>query len=810
MPKKIAGGIPTSSLQHSSTQNDPSVTPPLAEQSSTSQAAGQFSMQARQAKEKGKAGEMRRRFYEEKRAEDKAKADGWKTKLTTDVIAPLNSLVENFLEAQKPLISESRDLLDKLTNHQIKDPDDQESEPQQQLQRLMQRIAKFDDVRFDFDKKVEEAHSEALLVVKSFDALPKADKDSFYSANDKLKWAVDIAKKAFISCKNQKMIALLEKADMWNTRILGEYKLSSSKYETLETSSTNYSGAIHKDVEEAIAGFDKAAQLSMEVAKERSKDIESIDNALLDPFLVEFPDKNRDIEKIATDARFKNLVPYAMGMSCAKGKSHLLIKLVMLDNKEQQGNENLKKWHALAKSFITQEYAVAKSVSYRLTLEERKVAHTTGALSREEVQIRLEAAREGRSQFEKAIRTCEKTIEGYEKLEGIVKDDRMTSSLQELKTTMTSFAQAREFAVQFWTDKLQEFQDQSGSFLPAHLQLKSSQKKADKTSSSQRSSEQPESSRQPGFHRTMEGVVFGCINENNELNGLDENGKVIATYFEDRDNSKWVKDYGDQAELDQPAAPTVVPVAPDKTTAVREKINRIVQKADNIAKASQRFSQKKLAEIAASSDYGDKFNSLNLAYSGKFKAILALQSLLVDLEFELKEPQDQNLPGEKLIAELKGHLARLQKEKQELGGQVAKAKENLDHHSYKRRDPTGATFELLREQGQVASIKKEFNRRQSRNNADDWLDRYVISFVQGAQGEEYEPWIVHAHYNSDAVSAAPVRVHMKRNAEKDWGVEQQAYHSPSLSQGTFNLVKKEAQKQDAPSTSAKKGHKKRR
>jgi len=52
-------------------------------------------------------------------------------------------------------------------------------------------------------------------------------------------------------------------------------------------------------------------------------------------------------------------------------------------------------------------------------------------------------------------------------------------------------------------------------------------------------------------------------------------------------------------------------------------------------------------------------------------------------------------------------------------------------------------------------------------------------------------------------------VHMKRNAEKDWGVEQQAYHSLPLNQATFNLVKQGVQKQEA-APSVKKGHRRRR
>ena len=817
MPKKIASGIPnpSPSLPRNSAQNSQPVTPPAAEQSSASQAAGQASMRSRQAKEKGMSVEMRQRFYEEKRAENKAKADGWHSQLVKNVAQPLLSMAKNFNNVIKPLSNESLDLAEKLENLETKDQENQESERQDYLEQLNLLIKKFDEVIIDFERKMAEFFSESLPILESFDALPKSDKNSFYQANNKLEFAVATAKKTFIACNKVRASALLSKADTWNACIFGEVERLQPKYKTLiqEASSPAHSGTIHKDVEEIIVSFDKSAQRSMAVTAQGIEVIEDFDkmltNPLLNPLLIEDPQQKQDIAKCPIEARIKNIFPHAMVMQSAKCKSHVLMKLVMLNNKEQQGNNNLQRWHALTEFFIMQEYQVAWSVNYNLALKEREELENRDSPSREEVQLMLDAAREGLSQFEKAIRTCEKTIEGYEKLEGVVKDDRMTSSLQELKTAMAAFLQAREFTVQFWIDKLQELEDKNDTFLPAHLQSKSSQKKADKTLASQQSSAQSESSRQSGFYKTTEGVVFGCVNEQGELDGLDEKGKVIATYFMDQDGSTWVKDYGDEADVPQSVS-TVAPVVSGKITAVREKIERIVQKADNIAKASLRFSQNKLAKIASGSDYDDKFTSLNHAYSEKLKAIRALRDLLVDLEFELKESQGQDLPGKKLMAELNAQLARLQEDKQELGKQVAQAKKELDHHTFKGRNPTGTTFQSLLEQGQVASVKKEFNRRQSRNNADDWLDRYVISFAKGAQGEEYEPWIVHAHYQSSAAGTAPVRVHMKRNAEKDWGVEQQAYHSPPLSQDIFNLVKQEAQKQEAPSVSAKKGNRKRR
>ena len=749
--------------------------------------------------------EMRRRFYEDQRIENKAKADGLVEKLIMDSVNPLADLAEDFYKLKKPLIDEFDDL--------TAQPKAQEPKQKYPLEQVDSLIKKLDELIIGFDKKMAEVSGKTLSVLESFDALPENDKGTLYRANDRLKEVLDTAKKNFILCKKRKAFALQQKAQMWNAHILWEYKLLQPKNSPLrqEASSTNHSGTKQneKDVEEIIADFDKLTQLSMSTAAEGIEGIQEYDKLHSDPFLMKDHQQRKNFEQSATEARIRNSFPYLVAMGCVKKKSHLHMKLVMLDNKELQGNENLQNWHALAESLITKEYALVEAVSRTLILDESTAVKNVGKLSREEVQVRLEAAREGQSQFEKAIRICEKIIKGYEKLEGVVKDDRMTSSLQELKTAMEAFLQAREFAVQFWTDKQQELEDKNDAFLPANLQSKSSQKKANKKLASQQPSEPPESSRQPGFHKTTEGVVFGRVTEQGELKGLDENGNVIATYFKDQDSDKWVKDYGDEANVPQSIS-TVAPVASGKTTAVREKIERIVLKADNITKASLRFARDRVSKATNSSDYDEKFNLLNHAHSERLKAIRALRGLLVDLEFELKESPAQDLPGKKWMAELNAHLARLQEDTQELGKQVAQAKKELDHHTFKGRNPTGTTFEALLEQGQVASVKKAFNRQQSYKNEDDWLDRYVIYFAKGAQGEEYDPWIVHAHYKSDAAHAAPARVHMKLNEDKDKGVEQPTYHSPPLSEAIFNLVKQEAQKQEAPSVSAKKGNRKRR
>ena len=116
---------------------------------------------------------------------------------------------------------------------------------------------------------------------------------------------------------------------------------------------------------------------------------------------------------------------------------------------------------------------------------------------------------------------------------------------------------------------------------------------------------------------------------------------------------------------------------------------------------------------------------------------------------------------------------------------------------------------FLFKKNQVASIVKDFPRRQNRaeGQENDWLERYTIFLkpAQGPQGEQlatYEPWIVHAHFDSDATNAEPGRIHMKRNAEKDWGIDRNPYHSLPLRTKTLDLVKQEAQKQEAPEKDA--------
>lgn len=325
------------------------------------------------------------------------------------------------------------------------------------------------------------------------------------------------------------------------------------------------------------------------------------------------------------------------------------------------------------------------------------------------------------------------------------------------------------------------------------------------------------------MHRTKNGIVVGRVNREGELDALDEKEKILSTYFKDQDSGDWVGDYGDEFDL---AAPEQLaePAATGGETAAREKAENLMQKVRNIVEASGKFSRKILADAEAPCDYDDKIGFLQRAFSNKVRAIINVNAAFIELkkqvqagapfredlsvflrdyylkllqetkndlgeQFQQTVQKARELSGEDLADTIKDYcLESLRKEKRNLDEQLQQTQWDMNIHFRKKRDPTESGFRFLQEQGQIASIVKELNRRQSINNTSDWLDRYVISFAKGPQGEEYEPWVVHAHYNTNAPDASPGRVHMKRHAEKDWGTELQPYHSRPLSEDTFKLL----------------------
>ena len=798
MPRRIAGSNSNIPIQANRTQSSArQVTPPPAEQSSASQASGASSAQVSRSKEKGKAAQLRMQME----AANRAEAQEWKIKLK-EICNDLHILNETKKETLIPLKDKSEGWM------QERNQDNDEQMLEKRLKEGTSLVGKLETAISDFyedtgDEVMANIFRKAVSTIKDFDAIPIQSKDRLLR-NDDIKSREEIAKSNYMICKRGELLSRLTLIDTQCHVALDMARLLDLKNDVLEKDidKGKHPGSLQRDFEQLLLEYAKSSQYVQESISKGIKTKEACESLLADTY------SNHGLNShINKDHLFRahNIISYLhfAAMQVAFVKALISIIFLTRDSVEKQENENLQKWHELTRSSLQEGYNLAGAVNEELLCQDTwdHTQESVKKLGRVELEQKQEVARDAQSQVEKFIRHCEKRTQEYDNLEGVEKDDRVSSVLRDLKNALTGFLKSREYAVQFWADRIQALEEINNSFLPKNLQKNPSGKRANERHSLQQPSMLPEPSQKSGWHKTIEGTVFGRINEQGGLDALNKNGKIINTYFEDKDSGKWVRDYGDDADIEQQAISTM----PSDEAVVREKAERLVQKANNIAKASMRFSRKALDDVTASNDYDDKINWLQHAFSEKAKAVTKIKNLRVELE----ELSIEDQSGKNFSAILGDHWDSLRADKEELDEKLQQAQQTLNLHSHKRRDPTGSNFRFLWEQGQVASIVKEFHRRKNRNDANDLLDRYVISFTQGAQGEQYEPWIVHAHYHSAATSAEPVRVHMKRNAEKDWGVEQQAYHSLPLNQATFNLVKQGVQKQEA-APSVKKGHRRRR
>ena len=603
------------------------------------------------------------------------------------------------------------------------------------------------------------------------------NKDTLFASYPDLKENVDEIKMNLASsCETNRLTAaynltsaMHERSSYVRKQLVGEYRELAK-----QTTEGNYSGNIPSSIEKLIAEFDK---LSAEIMTGREKEeeiVKAYNRLLADPYLTL---SEKDLRRVK---EYPQKTQYNSGISSLKNtqsiaiKIHLLTFLTLEDNKERQGNDKLQKWEQSVQRLLAEEYSAALAILDELEKEEKDATLNTSKLSQEELSIKLEAATMLPGQFERIAGNCEKRATEYENLTGIVKDERLASSLKKMATDLDGCISHRERALQMWTDRVQEEKEKnctaaSSSSQPAPAQAPTAQSRP---------------AQKKSLHRTKEGVVVGRINQKGRLDGLGDTGQVIATYFRDEDSDNWVRDYDDEPD---PAlsAPSLVPTAGTNEIAAHEKIENLIRKTWNIVDASTRFSQKAHAEVEASRDYDDKINLLHRAFSNKAWAIARVKDAQVELQAGNTLEKDCSSP-------FANDLKALKEDKVKLDKHLQQTQRNMHIHSRKRRDPTEANFRFLWNEGQVASITREWERRQNRDNAADFLERYVVSLKPGPQGEQYEPWIVHAHYDTSRSDATPKRVHMKRNAEKDWGVERQAYHSHPLSEKTFELIQQEA------------------
>lgn len=735
-------------------QGNAPVTRALPEQNSASPPSGQRPA-ARQGRNSIRALRLRNQLRD---AEHAANAREWGKKIE-EYFEPIVPLEIAFHNALKKALEDLR----YFERWEAKTANDPEKELLKKLalDRLDRSIERYEKAVSDFDKDTIDKIKRINSALESFDSLP--EKASLYAIDPVLEKYVEDVKARLAECREEKALALhgAIRADTLHALYARDQLVGKCTALRKKMLDGDYSDSIRSNVERVMAEFDKLTEDIMTILARGNEQLEACGKLLVDPYLH---------EKLKFEVRqYQNSVlsnKSALSIQMAghtERKLQLLMILAEHDNKEQQRYENLKEWHESIKSLV-REYRSVVNVHFKLIHEEKNEYLAPGKLSQETLSIRVQAATEVQSQSEKIIRACGKRAAEYENLTRIVKDERLPLLLKELAGKVAGYMRNREYAAQMWADKFQELESKKSglaSFLP------------------QGSSSQT-------LHRTKEGVVLGRINRKGGLDGLDETGNVISTYFKDPDSGNWVRDYGDESDP-AASAQALAPAAIERKTAAREKAGNLVQKARNIVEASARFSRKVQADVAATRDYDDKIGFLHRAFSDKAKAIAKVSDALVELE----EAQAGESSGEDLSAILKDGLERLREEKHNLDVQLRQTQQDMNSHLHKRRDPTESGFRFLWEQGQVASIGKELNRRQSYNNTSDWLDRYVISFTKGPQGEEYEPWVVHAHYDTgdtDAPDVSPVRVHMKRHAEKEWGTERQAYHSRPLSEDTFKLL----------------------
>lgn len=809
MPRKTRPGRSSHAhLQNQSNiaQSNAPITRALPEQSSASQPSGQPPL-ARQGKDKIKAQRLQKQLKEaeaEKAAVKTAQEWGGEFQQYFEPIASLESDFENASEKAWEDLQYFEEKDEEIAKAR---PEKKELLEEIAVMRFKRSIKRFDElISSNIYKDLSDAVKRINPVLERFDSLP--DKDRLYAIDPRLKVYVEDVKARLAECGEKKAFAL-HGAILANTHhAISEHNQIIDQYIALmeKMLEGDYSDSIRSDVEKMIAEFDKLSENFRIILARGNEQLEACDRLLPNPYLRERL-KSGAVEQYRNSVLANNSFLSMHITDDTQRKLWLLMTLAKHDNQEQQRYENLKEWHESLNSLIAEYFSVI-SVHTELLREETREYLDPGKLSQDELSIRVQAATEGQNQFEKIIRTCGKRAAEYENLTQIVKDERLPLLLEEMAAKVNECMRNRECAAQMWTDKIRDLelkQSAQASFLPQGSFSRLEQRKT--------------------LHRTKEGVVIGRVNQEGGLDSLDETGKILSTYFKDQDSGNWVRDYGGESDP-APSAQSAEPATIGGKTAAREKAENLIQKVRNIVEASARFTRKTQANVEASRDYDDKVGFLHRAFSDKVRAIVKVNTAFIELKKEvqagtpseedwtaflkdyclkllqeekeknnLDEPFEQTLQkagelsGEDLSALLKDYyLETLRKEKSSLDVQLQQAQQDMNIHFRKKRDPTESNFRFLREQGQVASIVQELNRKQSDKNASDWLDRYVIFFTKGPQKEEYEPWVVHAHYNAPDPHVSPVRVHMKRHAEKNWGTERQAYHSPPLSEDTFKLL----------------------
>ena len=415
-------------------------------------------------------------------------------------------------------------------------------------------------------------------------------------------------------------------------------------------------------------------------------------------------------------------------------RMRMLMVLIKHDNAGQPGRLELNQWlHGMTDAALAYHGAVA--VNLEVMEQDRQDIDYGTRRPPDELAARLQAATDGADQFSAVLRAYHRLAGAYAGLQGIVGNAHLADLVRAMPGQVAQCMRTRAYSAQLSADQLDAIEAGKAD-AAAYVRAGGAGR----------------------LQHTREGTVVGSINANGGLDRVDQSGNVIASYFKDHDSGTWVRDYGDEP----PALPAGASV---------------MDKAHSLAARSAGVDRTAEARLAAGTDCDERVKLLLHAFSRKAHNVAAMAGMLAELP-----------PASAQAAEVKGLLAGLREDKARLDQQLRAAQQEQSMHSHKTRDPNEASFLHLLRERQVASVSQDLNRRASQKNAADLIDRYTVSFKNGPAGEQYDAWVVHAHYQA-ADARQPAKVHMKRAREQNWGPELQPYHSPALSQATFDRIR---------------------
>lgn len=560
------------------------------------------------------------------------------------------------------------------------------------------------------------------------------NRNSMYTLNAYLKDNVDVVKTALVMHQTNTIVATSGLVEAETQRLGHAHDRLAREQDALivQTAVPSRHVAACSGLVKAQREFDALADKLAHSATRNAELVSRCDALLADPD-VKAPEVTKQIKHLRQIILCNLSLNIINGAHLTDRRIRTLMALNLYENAGSAGHEQLKSWATdVLEAGKTLRSVGAVNIS--VLHDEKDDGTRREPLPPQAMAARLQAAIEGPEQLGNVARAFQKRASEYAGMRGIVADARLKALLSAMPEQLAECIRIRTVASQRATEQLEALQSTPftvSAYVP------------------------PAGTR--ALQPTREGIVLGCVNPAGGLDGVDEQGNVIASYFKDQDSGTWVRDFGEEAE---PAA----------ARGALDKARQITARAGRTGREAQ-------AALAACDDVDERVDILQRAFSRTARELAALAGVLAGLPADGGEAD-----------EIKGLMAGLRKDKAALDRQLQQAQEARTIHAHKTRDPNEAGFLHLLKAEQVASIVKNFSRRPSQKEAGDWIDRYTISFKNGPKGEKYKAWVVHAHYTA-ADAAHPATSHMKRASEKDWGRDRRPYHSPELGPGTLDRIK---------------------